>query len=709
MESNIHLSNNDHELVLDKRGANTNTNTTANNSVNITNRSVLLKHTNSLLSEEDSNIDFNQQNNQYHEQFQRDRPQSLRPRMVTRSSVNYHQHTKYKLQSTSEQQHLNKINKSYNNNNNNNNPILTPYNTRNNSIHQSSDYISLLHSDKSLATTSPTTTTTTTNIATTITNIPIDNNMDSQLLSSSISPEFMGNTSKDTHIDDLLLTNKKFNRTIKYLDNTKLIRRESKSYSTTISPIPLISYHQNVLPNHMDLYPMMMDRYNNNNNSSSTIIDKKFPNNNNNNNDNDNNNNNLIKNIKHKFNINKTLNTTKARVELVLIFVKVGQVDTVNERYQADIFLQARWREPLLDAVWNKSSLKSKSNWQTNPSIENPFTDLTSKRQLNTLKLQDDEFWNPRLLIDNAEGEPIEIVSHEVEFIEPDFEAYLVEKRRIKGIFHETLELRHFPFDCQDLSVTITCDRTTDEVELVASPTEVSQVDVRCAADSQEWKIFHHVDIKSIEIQTGYSPGTSKRRHPGLVFTSRSARRSGYFLVNMILISCVLCLLSFAAFSVPANENRLQLSLLLLLTTVTFKFAASQNLPKISYLTYLDKVVLVNFFMLVILTVWHSIARAVSASKPKFLEYEHYVMYSLLSCYCIGSVLFGLTVYLDAGSRRRLMKRKDAEFNQYKQQIEAQKQHHSILSVSLEEWLSSPHNSITDNLLDKNDPLINNY
>ncbi|TNN06088.1 hypothetical protein EWB00_008605 [Schistosoma japonicum] len=374
---------------------------------------------------------------------------------------------------------------------------------------------------------------------------------------------------------------------------------------------------------------------------------------------------------------------TEARVELVLIFVKVGQVDTVNERYQADIFLQARWREPLLDAMWNKSSLKSKSSWQTNPSIENPFTDLTSKRQLNTLKLQDDEFWNPRLLIDNAEGEPIEIISHEVEFMEPDFEAYLVEKRRIKGIFHETLELRHFPFDCQDLSVTITCDRTTDEVELVASPTEVSQVDVRCAADSQEWKIFHHVDIKSMEIQTGYSPGTSKRRHPGLVFTSRSARRSGYFLVNMILISCVLCLLSFAAFSVPANENRLQLSLLLLLTT--------------------DKVVLVNFFMLVILTVWHAIARGVSASKPKFLEYEHYVMYSLLSCYCLGSVLFGLTVYIDAGSRRRLMQRKDVEFNQYKQRIEAEKQHHSILSVSLEEWLNSPHNSITENLLDKND------
>lgn len=36
-------------------------------------------------------------------------------------------------------------------------------------------------------------------------------------------------------------------------------------------------------------------------------------------------------------------------VEVRITFVKILQVDTVNERYQADIFLQARWREPHLD------------------------------------------------------------------------------------------------------------------------------------------------------------------------------------------------------------------------------------------------------------------------------------------------------------------------------------------------------------------------
>ncbi|CAH8861283.1 unnamed protein product [Trichobilharzia szidati] len=698
MEKRITSSISDHELVSDERVANriTNSNHINSSSNNSSRNSIttdsrkhqsFIGHSQSVQSDQctDFYANYHQNtnpttttasntsnNNTNWNLPRRCRTQSFKPRMVARSSVNSkHQLTgniRANLSNYPSDQRLCQSNQlvttvdtlsgrisPYNHHHQETEEeiISNLYITKNHTIssHHSSSGISNhsqnqlvdympIHSDRSplapsVFTSPKSTSTTTTSLITTPTFI----NMDSQMMTSPLSPEIMSNTPREPRIDDLMMK-KSTNRTssntsgttntARYLEGTRNIqRRESKSYSSTISPIPLISYHQNAIPTGMDLYSTSMEKIAS---PERRLINDESG---------------ILRKLHHKGDLSKQTVMSKARVELVLIFVKVGQVDTVNERYQADIFLQARWREPLLDAIWNKSSHKSKSGWQSNQTVENPMTELTPKRHLNTLKLQDDEFWNPRLLIDNAQGEPIEIVSHEVEFVEPDFEAYLVEKRRIKGVFHETLELRHFPFDCQDLSVTITCDRTIDEVELVASPTEVSQVDVRCAEDSQEWKIFHHVDIKSMEIQTGYSPGTSKRRHPGLVFTSRSARRSGYFMVNMVLISCVLCLLSFAAFSVPANENRLQLSLLLLLTTVTFKFAASQNLPKISYLTYLDKVVLVNFFMLVILTVWHAIARAVSASKPKFLEYEHYVMYSLLSCYCLGSVFFGLTVYLD--------------------------------------------------------------
>ncbi|VEL26329.1 unnamed protein product [Protopolystoma xenopodis] len=41
----------------------------------------------------------------------------------------------------------------------------------------------------------------------------------------------------------------------------------------------------------------------------------------------------------------------------MVIFVKISNIDTMQERYQADIILKAKWREPQLDATWNQSYL----------------------------------------------------------------------------------------------------------------------------------------------------------------------------------------------------------------------------------------------------------------------------------------------------------------------------------------------------------------
>ena len=36
-------------------------------------------------------------------------------------------------------------------------------------------------------------------------------------------------------------------------------------------------------------------------------------------------------------------------VSVTIVFVKIGEIDTVNEKYSAELFLQAKWREPELD------------------------------------------------------------------------------------------------------------------------------------------------------------------------------------------------------------------------------------------------------------------------------------------------------------------------------------------------------------------------
>ncbi|CAF4685996.1 unnamed protein product, partial [Rotaria sp. Silwood2] len=35
-------------------------------------------------------------------------------------------------------------------------------------------------------------------------------------------------------------------------------------------------------------------------------------------------------------------------VELRLVFLKIGEIDTLKEQFQAEAFIQARWSEPAL-------------------------------------------------------------------------------------------------------------------------------------------------------------------------------------------------------------------------------------------------------------------------------------------------------------------------------------------------------------------------
>ena len=64
--------------------------------------------------------------------------------------------------------------------------------------------------------------------------------------------------------------------------------------------------------------------------------------------------------------------------------------------------------------------------------------------------------------------------------------------------------------------------------------------------------------------------------------------------IHVLRVQFFICSMSFATFAVhfEKSQNRLQLTFILLLTTITFKFAVNQSLPRISYLTYLVRIFL---------------------------------------------------------------------------------------------------------------------
>ncbi|KAF6776652.1 hypothetical protein AHF37_04532 [Paragonimus kellicotti] len=169
-------------------------------------------------------------------------------------------------------------------------------------------------------------------------------------------PDSLGNPQDDAanllNIDDLLIRRNRSSN--KLLVRTRCSRdSQIRPAHSATSPTPVISYQENAINTKLDL-PMLDD---DNERKRSEIP--------------------------HSLKPVVPVRCPPARVELMLIFVKIGQVDTVNERYQADIFLQARWREPLLDATWNTTG--QTKNWRSYASVQNPMMDLTPKRHLHTV------------------------------------------------------------------------------------------------------------------------------------------------------------------------------------------------------------------------------------------------------------------------------------------------------------------------------------
>ena len=61
-------------------------------------------------------------------------------------------------------------------------------------------------------------------------------------------------------------------------------------------------------------------------------------------------------------------------------------------------------------------------------------------------------YWNPKLFIENTIGEG-KVKSNISLELDPEGEAFLVERRRVTGKFMEQLELWEFPFDVQVISL----------------------------------------------------------------------------------------------------------------------------------------------------------------------------------------------------------------------------------------------------------------
>ncbi|KAL8577992.1 hypothetical protein ACOMHN_048768 [Nucella lapillus] len=189
----------------------------------------------------------------------------------------------------------------------------------------------------------------------------------------------------------------------------------------------------------------------------------------------------------------------------------------------------------------------------------------------------------------------------------------------------------------EHLSVLITSRLSDSSLELVEDDLEISSVNMLSFVDEQEWDIRDIVEcipeIRSREFSS------IKHKFPIITVRTYPMRRGGFFVWNILAIMVLISSLTLCTFAVPSSlpQNRLQLSFTLFITGIAFKFVVGQSLPKIPYLTVLDKYILGSMLLTHLISVWHVLLTRVSDESSKTVDEWAFVFFVLLFClYNIG-------------------------------------------------------------------------
>ncbi|CAF1482483.1 unnamed protein product [Adineta steineri] len=367
-------------------------------------------------------------------------------------------------------------------------------------------------------------------------------------------------------------------------------------------------------------------------------------------------------------------------VHVRLVFLRIGEIDTLNEKYQAHVSIESRW-----SILFEKFSYKLSSDDQQR---------LNNGKSV-SLEKYSQFHWHPQLYIENGLGDLKEQIKYSAKLNKENHTIDICEHRDIKGFFWEKLELQHFPSDIQGLSVSITSMFFIDKVILIADPNHFSGINREAFVDQQEWSLYEHIDTKQRFIydflfqtndhdddndnRNNDNPelinicNTDNRQRSVLAVTCHAARRSEYFFWNGYCLILLITLLSFCTFGIPLQNlvNRLQVTCTLILTSITFRWTVNRSLPTISYLTSLDKYGLLCIFNLFFHSIWHSTISVIAweYTTNYFVAKHSWIMY--LDRGACG-VFFSLFIILHIGmiiwfyrvpfKHRKQMKQKDDRY-----------------------------------------------
>jgi hypothetical protein len=247
-------------------------------------------------------------------------------------------------------------------------------------------------------------------------------------------------------------------------------------------------------------------------------------------------------------------------VQVSMYVIDVDEVDSAQQSFAASVYFEAHWRSPFL-----------------------------VHKGPGPLYRRISEVWNPQLIIVNQQM--AWYAFPEAVHIYPDGEVQY--RQKVWGRFSQPLALRDFPMDRQTLSIhLIAAAVVEDEVEMVPMESEHgTTTGIASQFSLPDW------DVLSWNAEpVSYVPFEGQVGVPGFRMQIEVDRRLPYWVTKVIFPLCLIVIMSWAPFWIDPEQigTNIAIATTSFLTLVAYRFAIGVLLPQVSYITRMDRFILLS-------------------------------------------------------------------------------------------------------------------
>ncbi|CAH1274679.1 CHRNA9 [Branchiostoma lanceolatum] len=306
------------------------------------------------------------------------------------------------------------------------------------------------------------------------------------------------------------------------------------------------------------------------------------------------------------------------RVLITPTLFSLRDIDTVKQEFSAELWYEIFYKDPKLSGI----KVREKVNWgdQWDPRIQ----------LRNTVRI--DKMESKQNLIPVV-GDDVPIV-HEF--------------RKVTATFKVDMDLTDFPFDKQKLTVQLMSGWSTKRVELRKNYGSNDVITEEDFSDKEQWEVCGYLDCKNDEkINKQFKESYG---YPLYNITAHVQRRTLFYMFNIVLILFLITALTFTTFSVR-TDYRLSNTFTLLLTTVAIKLVVSQYLPTVSYMTLLDKYVVVCILFQSGVALQNAVASALPEDSVKLCDQISAA--ALVVFVIVAHLVFGIIIWKTVSNNRK--------------------------------------------------------